>query len=294
MKPLVIYHKKCPDGFGAAYAAWRKYGDDAEYLPAAHGAYPTLDELKVDGREVYIVDFSFPRATLEEMAARAKSVVILDHHKSAAADLAGFPGAVFDMNKSGARMAWEYFHPDAPVPGLLAYIEDRDLWRWSMEKTAPMMMYLDTLPLDFRVWDDLVLSERSSRWEEHLEAGKYMGQKFQSMVRAVAETAEPVCFCGHHGHKVNIGTAHELVSDVGNQLVDENGTFALLWYISKGKLRVSMRSKAGGLDVSEMAAKFGGGGHAAASAFVLSLGTPEASDFFARYIVDSGEDGPQH
>jgi len=37
MEPLkeivIIYHADCPDGFGAAYAAWKKFGDKASYLP---------------------------------------------------------------------------------------------------------------------------------------------------------------------------------------------------------------------------------------------------------------------
>ena len=37
MKPLVIYHAHCTDGFGAAFAAWMKLGDDAEYVPMQYG-----------------------------------------------------------------------------------------------------------------------------------------------------------------------------------------------------------------------------------------------------------------
>jgi oligoribonuclease NrnB/cAMP/cGMP phosphodiesterase (DHH superfamily) len=293
MKPLVIYHKKCPDGFGAAYAAWRKYGDAADYVPAAHGAYPTLDELKVDGREVYIVDFSFPRATLEAMAARAKRVVILDHHKTAEADLANFPGAIFDMNRSGARLAWEFFHPGTPVPQLLVHIEDRDLYDWNLADTEPLMMYLDTLPFDFEAWHAFVTSPGTHQWQEALDAGRYMVKKFRSIVETVADTAEPVCFCGHQCHKVNLGTAHELASDVGNLVAERNGSLALLWYITKGKLRVSLRSKKGSVDVSELARKYGGGGHAGAAAFVLTLGTPQATQFFTYYIANSGQVEPK-
>lgn len=30
MKPIVIYHANCTDGFGAAFAAWLKLGNEAE------------------------------------------------------------------------------------------------------------------------------------------------------------------------------------------------------------------------------------------------------------------------
>lgn len=41
MKPLVCFHADCTDGFGAAFAAWLKLGDDAEYLPMAYNAEVT-------------------------------------------------------------------------------------------------------------------------------------------------------------------------------------------------------------------------------------------------------------
>ncbi len=78
MKPLVIYHADCTDGFGAAFAAWLKLGDDAEYLPMKYGDIDT--HLDYTGRDLYILDFSFPREAMEHMFANAKLVVWLDHH----------------------------------------------------------------------------------------------------------------------------------------------------------------------------------------------------------------------
>jgi oligoribonuclease NrnB/cAMP/cGMP phosphodiesterase (DHH superfamily) len=289
MKPLIIYHAQCPDGFGAAYAAWCKYADQAEYVPASHGSYPTLDELTVDGREVYIADFSFPRDTLEQMAARAKSVVVLDHHKSAQKQLEGFPGAVFDMNASGARLAWEYFHPSKPIPRLLECVEDRDIWRWQLPETAEALAYVDTLPFDFVEWDRLAHASEAE-WEKVIEYGAQMNRKMMSMVGVIADAAEPVCFCGIHGHKVNVGAAGRMVSsEVGEALYARNGTFAMLWRVEQGSLKVSLRAKQGTVDVSEMAEQYGGGGHAAAAAFTLKLGTPQCDAFSAQYLFNDGD-----
>ncbi|MBK3780229.1 phosphoesterase [Paraburkholderia aspalathi] len=289
MKPLIIYHAQCPDGFGAAYAAWCKYGNEAQYLPASHGSYPRLEELKVDGREVYILDFSFPRATLEQMAARATAVVVLDHHKSAQKDLEGFAGAIFDMNASGARLAWQYFQPTKPIPRLLACIEDRDIWKWRLAETAEALAYVDTLPFDFVEWDRLAQASEAE-WEKVIEYGAQMNRKLMSMVRVIADAAEPVCFCGIRGHKVNVGAAGRIVSsEVGEALYDMNRTFAMLWRIEQGLLKVSLRAKQGTIDVSEMAEQYGGGGHAAAAAFTMKLGTPQCAAFVAQYLFDDGE-----
>ena len=97
MKPLVIYHNSCADGFGAAFAAWLKLGDEAEYVPMQYGkidfdfegGFFNLGGHEADnpctfvaGREVYILDFSFPRPIMDAIFSNAKRVVWLDHHAS--------------------------------------------------------------------------------------------------------------------------------------------------------------------------------------------------------------------
>lgn len=124
----VLYHANCSDGFGAAYAAWKKFGDAATYHAAHYGEEPP----DVAGKVVFILDFSYSRDTLKAMIEAASSLTVLDHHKTAQADLEGLPGVYFDMTKSGAVMAWEFFHPDKQVPEFLRYIQDRDLWNWKL------------------------------------------------------------------------------------------------------------------------------------------------------------------
>lgn len=249
---LVIYHADCPDGFAAAYAAWLRFGDLADYLPAAHGAYPVLD---VAGQDVYILDFSFPRAMLDAMRGEAASMTILDHHASAQADLAGFPGAIFDMSKCGARMAWEHFHPGTPVPRLIDFVEDRDIWVWRHEHSADFLAYLDTLPFEFLAWKPM-FELSPDELAGILWQGGFMQLKFQSLADAQAREAEPVTLCGILGSKVNVGY---LFSDtVGAALNERNQTFAMLWRIERGMLYVSLRAKKGAVDVLAMARRFGG------------------------------------
>jgi hypothetical protein len=105
-RPLVIYHNPCLDGFTAAWACWLKY-PDAEFVPSVHGQAPP----DCTGRKVYLLDFSYKRPVLETMSLVAEKIIILDHHKTAQADLHDFGfgsniSSVFDMEKSGARLAW--------------------------------------------------------------------------------------------------------------------------------------------------------------------------------------------
>ena len=113
-KPLVIYHYPCLDGFTAAYAVWKVH-PDWEFYPAKHGDPPP----EVTGRNVYFVDFSYKRPVIEDMLTKANKITILDHHQTAMDDLKNLANIYsidklevhFDMNKSGARLAWEYFQP---------------------------------------------------------------------------------------------------------------------------------------------------------------------------------------
>jgi len=283
MNPLIVFHAPCPDGFGAAYAAWRRFGEKADYVGAEHGAYPVLD---VQGRDVFVLDFSFPRAQLEAMRQAARSLVILDHHKTAQEDLAAFPGAVFDMTRSGARLAWEYFHPDQALPRLLAYVEDRDLWNWALPESSDFLAYLDTLPFDFKVWNELA-SVGDDELRDILTIGRHMNAKFDDLAATMAKAAEPVRLCGIQGAKLNAPGV--FTSKVGELLYSANGTFALLWRIEKGRLCVGLRARKNTVDVAEMARRFGGGGHSAASGFSLALETPECSAFMDKYIVGAGE-----
>ena len=82
--PLVIYHDGCPDGTAAAWATWTVFGATATYLPATYGSEPppVVDPATNEPRDVVIVDFSYPRDALVRMAEDARSIVVLDLHKT--------------------------------------------------------------------------------------------------------------------------------------------------------------------------------------------------------------------
>lgn len=121
---------KKADGFGAAYSAWTRLGSKATYYPGIHSTPPPDD---VRGKNVALFDFSYLRNVLTGIEKQANSVIIVDHHKTARDNLLGDDSGsnenkknyFFDMDKSGARLAWEFFWPDKEVPLLIRYIEDK-------------------------------------------------------------------------------------------------------------------------------------------------------------------------
>jgi uncharacterized protein len=146
---IVIYHADCLDGFTAAWAAWLKH-PDATFVAARHGDAPP----EVAGEQVVIADFSYDLATVRRLHAAATEFTLLDHHQSAL-PLEHEPGCLIDQSRSGAAIAWSYFHPDASqgLPAIVKYVQDRDLWRHELPRTGEVHAYLASLSLDFDIWN---------------------------------------------------------------------------------------------------------------------------------------------
>ena len=271
-QPLVIYHgRSCPDGFAAALAARLFYGERAQYLGLDHGDVTTVEDLPaLQGRAVYILDFSFAPEILAQVEARAAKLVLLDHHQSAADKLTGFScrcGVVhFDMGKSGARLAWEFFHPDRPVPALVTFVEDRDIWVWRHPESAAFLAALDMEVFDFVRWAAIAAFD-ADQLAQFMARGQAMDEKFNKLAVDIAEGAQSVVFNGQHGLMVNApGVFHSLV---GELLSRKSGTFALMWTAGKGGIvKVGLRSQRG-YDCIALAESMGGGGHAQACGFKM-------------------------
>lgn len=264
---LVVYHKNCPDGFGAALAAWLVFGDQAEYWAADYNAEELPD---VRGKEVYVLDYSFEPEVLHALELQCKSLTLLDHHKSAKEKFHGYrclcAKLTFDMNRSGARMAWEHFHPEKPVPYLIERIEDRDLWRWKHEDSTAFLARLDCEPWSFERWAEILQkTETPNGRQQWLTEGRVLNLQTEKMLADAIEKAQPCVFRGIPGLMLNCAQP-ELVSELGNRLAQKSTTYGLVWSLNDPHLlKISLRSVAP-FDVSVLAAQLGGGGHAQASA----------------------------
>ncbi|MFV2058527.1 MAG: DHHA1 domain-containing protein [Thiohalomonadales bacterium] len=258
---LCIYHGGCNDGFGAAYAVWKKFGDeDTEYHP---GIYQ--EEIpEVDNRNVIIVDFSYELGKMHEIIKRAKKVTVIDHHKTAQCNIQplindGLIDGIFDMEKSGAVLTWEYYHT-IDVPELLYYIQDRDLWKFEIPLSKEISEGLNLEKKDFKKWDalDVCTLERN-------------GITLLRMQRKrVDETKKHAWMENIGGYDVPIVNApYYLASDVAGELSDGH-PFAAVYWESEDSKTYSLRSREGGLDVSEIAEKLGGGGHKRAAGFKVN------------------------
>lgn len=254
---LILYHKGCADGFCAAWIAWRRYGTEAEYVPVQYGDTPP----DVVGKHVYILDFSFKRAILEEMHATAAKLVVLDHHKTAQEELRGLPYCAFDMTRSGGRMTWNYFAPGVTAPWQVDYTEDRDLWLWKLDKSREVSAALQSYPFDFDLWMGLDLEKMKT---EGAAIERYKSQ----LVQVHKNAATMVRIAGYTVPCVN---ATCVVSELGNELcADAPFSASWFWNNQTREYVVSLRSRRDGVDVSGIAKIMGGGGHREAAGYSTS------------------------
>lgn len=267
MSTICIYHHNCADGFAAAWVVRKFFKERGESVTFVPGRYqePPPD---VSGADVFIVDFSFKRPVLLDMAQQAKTITIIDHHKTAKEDLLdGLPNnvkAIFDMEHSGAMLTWKYFYTSEP-PELIRHIEDRDLWRFALPHTREILASVFSFPYDFDVWDGLM--ERNTDYLRQ-EGEAIERNHFKSIHEFIAATQHTVDIDGYSVPAIN--APYFFASDAGH-LMCRGQPFAVVYY-DDGKYRnFSLRSDDDGIDVSQIAKRFGGGGHRNAAGFKLPL-----------------------
>lgn len=269
-RTLCVYHANCDDGFAAAWAVRHALGDDVEFFPGIYQVPPP----DVADRDVLMVDFSYKRPVLMEMAAQAKSIVVLDHHKTAAEDLAGLPvpggfnfplsklSALFDMKRSGAGLTWDFFHPDTPRPEFIDYIEDRDLWLKKLPGSDEFTIALRSYPQNFILWDALVAAGPEALIAEGTSIQRYYRLRVEDFKRSSYEALINGVPCWI----ANI--PYFAASEVAGELAEQTVFGACYFEVEQGRWQYSLRSRHG-FDVSELAKVFGGGGHPAAAGFTV-------------------------
>lgn len=266
---VVIYHADCPDGFGAAYAAWKKFGDTASYLPwKEHTELPP----NVVNKEVYVVDFSFREPLLKQLNDTNTSVVVIDHHQTAKDTVTAYPQNIFDINHSGCVLAWQYFHPTDPVPSLLLYLEDYDIWNLALPEQREFTVALRQIPMTFLDWDELVTNLNNENFYINFIAkGSLLAKYEDNAITNILKNKERVLFEGHEVWAVNEAQYKDYL---GNQLAELNAAegkiaIGIVYRRRAGMVLVSIRSS-GDVDVATMAEKFGGGGHKNAAAIKVN------------------------
>lgn len=270
MKPLVLFHGGCNDGFCAAWVYRRYVNPQTEFKAVQYNTDPP----DINDRDVVILDFSYERSLLMEMQERASSLLVLDHHETAERELEDLDFCIFARDKSGARMTWEhFFDPQSQVSAenphwLVAYTEDRDLWKWELADSKAVNAALTSYPRDFAVWDKIADKGPEALAVEGAAILRYQHRLIWPRVK-------------HHGwttisgFRVPITNATFLTNEIGNALAEGHPFSAVFFIRPDSKVVYNLRSKGEeAADVGSIASSYGGGGHKNAAAFTLEKMLP--------------------
>lgn len=293
----IMYHAKCLDGFTAAFVLHQALAVDlnqiVHLLPCSYGRAPEVLE---EDSHIIIVDFSFEPAVMEEMVQRYKSVIILDHHKTAIEKLNAYDWSVgildwsdtmhmsetpleqylqqiedepdtpvlhqwLDMEYSGAGLAFMFIEGHTSFSDLVKHVQDRDLWKFEYASTKPFCEALATREMSISSWKTI---SRTTLITEGVAIMRYKEALIDSMLPYVR-----LIHIEGYGSIWGIECPGKLASDVGNAIVNEQG-LAVTYYDTPTHRHYSLRSNKE-IDVSEIAEIHGGGGHVGAAGFIVPL-----------------------
>lgn len=239
--------------------------------------------------EIYIVDISLSRIRydqiIEELRLRGRigetmpRITCIDHHRSAIDRLVEIESYCDETyiqigpGLSGATLVWKYFNEknetsSLPLPLLLQYVADQDIWEWKLPGSKEVNSALNTLDgMMPTLWQELL--ESISDPEEWLARRTAQGDSILSVVnsqvrRAFGATSRHVSTDGIEYMIVNATTNS---SEIGNRLCEDSekspDCVAMIFSVlDDWSVKVSVRTVSGGkVAARTVAERFGGGGH---------------------------------
>jgi oligoribonuclease NrnB/cAMP/cGMP phosphodiesterase (DHH superfamily) len=277
-RPLVLFHDQCVDGVVSAWIAWRRYFDQAEYLPVRYGEQPP----DCADRLVFILDFSYPPSVMSKIADQASRCIVIDHHDSAVwayqrewlerHDVV----TVFDLAHSGAQLTARYFNASARL-WIVDYAEDQDLWKFSLPDSKEVNALIAATclglpPLEaFQALEEL----RGRSMKLAVQQGRGALLQVQAYARQVASEAKRVTFAGYPNIPI-VNCAKPFNSQVGHAL-NRDSLFSVSWRQEGDRAVFSLRSEGEPpFDCAKLCERFKGGGHRGAAGFALPFNVPAA------------------
>ena len=262
---IIIYHAPCNDGYAAA-AILRRLNKNAMMVPTRPGdALPSLP----DGKRIIMVDVCVSVEQMDQLAATAAHVHVMDHHVTNADAYRGkaWPNVTlhFEVDTPGCWLAWRYVMGKTSPPDAIHFIGLRDVWKHERATDSLHFTTAFVPPATWREWEPYLEVPRAPIVDKLIAQGAAVVEYQRTLLRTMAEKAEYVTWNALRVAVINV--PHPFTSEVGNLLCScKEPTVAVMW--SKqiaGPFNVSLRSN--GPDVAKIAETFGGGGHAKAAGF---------------------------
>jgi uncharacterized protein len=277
---IVLYHSPCPDGYGSAFVVWnylkRTYGieraEQVKYIGCRHNESRTPgDEFyqNLVGKNVLMCDFSYSLPIIRQIIDSAASFLVLDHHKSAEDNLCDLEDEykIFDMKRSGVGITWDFYFPNEPLPDFLAFIQDRDLWKYELADTARFTAFFHHQPSDFSLWETYLQTDILK--DAIITGGHWLAYRDELVGQAVKNASYVIQEINNQYCIVLYVNNMQFKSEIGSELFKRfpDGDFSCIWHydLFYDKTVVSLRSTDERMSVIPIAQDHQGGGHRNAS-----------------------------
>jgi len=299
---VCIYHEDCFDGFTAATIVHETLDNgNMHFIPMQYGQVPSFEELEpvFNGRDVFIVDFSIEPALAYELAKVAQKITIIDHHKAAAEEWAEYMAehgpskyidAHFNQAKSGALLTYDFMKSHFPkafegtedLEAICKVADDWDRWVFSMSDTKDIAEYFYT-----RNWTTRESFDSFKLWAKTLgchetfrkDIAKTGRELMHAKVNNIKRNAENYCtLIDFDGYEVPIMMMTRENTSIAGDILGEMypaSPFVVLYRddLKARRRYYSLRRRGAGPNLSEIAKRFGGGGHDRAASFSTSVFT---------------------
>jgi len=272
----VFYHSSDLDGHCSGAIVKHRY-PECEMWPIDYGAAFPMDKIE-PGETIYMVDFTLqPFEQMIELSARCK-LIWIDHHKSALGEASKrwfVERGIRRIGIGACFLTWEYLYPHLYPPKAVRLLAEYDVWDHSNPDTLPFqygMRMRETDPATeegMKLWEKLFESRETVLFDEILNEGKTI-LKYQKQMdtRYCARYAYPVTLEGYKAVALNRGIANSMTFE---NAPGANEADIFITYVFNGdNWIVSLYANKPDIDVSEIAKKYGGGGHKEAAGFICS------------------------
>jgi len=245
-----------------------------------------INEADSEPRMLIISDICPKEATLnslrDEIEDGVFEAVLLDHHKTTKwISKCEEDWIIHDENKCGTLLVHEWLKGLGlmeDMDGSLYFATAVDAYdRWILHSGCRARGE----QLNRLVWFlgfERFVEEFSEDW--HFETGTTMryiegclvGKEERSVTRAVSDNLQEAnIFRDREGRCYALFPSSGYVSQVGNAILEDDDSIEYVVVINATHNKLEFRSRQGGVDVSEIAKRLGGGGHPAAAGCTLPI-----------------------
>jgi oligoribonuclease NrnB/cAMP/cGMP phosphodiesterase (DHH superfamily) len=266
---ICVYHKRDHDGRCSASIVKSKFPDCKLIGMDHHLPFPWRDIPK--GSDVIMCDFSLPIEKLKHLATRCNFTWI-DHHISIIKDAnsAGFnPKGLREIGRSGCELTWAYLYPNAEMPTAVHLLGRYDVWDESIEDAYPFQYGLQTYDTSVPyndLWKNL-FDGNHTLMAEIFKRGKVVMDYHRNLFKDASNLAFEATVEGYRAIVVNITVGD---STLFRYLCNpEDYEVMVNFGIRNGEAKISIYSVHDHIDVSAIAARYGGGGHKGAAGWSM-------------------------